>query len=367
MTPYMTAGHKGLNAMGVAVARVPFADFEALRHSVADAPLDIVQLENGPISGEMQHLRLGTNGIFGTIDISHGHFTRGIRARGLMSPTRWNFSMLVGDDPAVVNHAPIKPGDAFIVRPNQEVYVAHPRANHYSAVNISEEAVLAFVAGQAPGAVDSSVWKDAARVLEVDPALAAERVEAFRTLTETLVTVGPTMDDRLVEFYQRNLLELVTEPVFCTVKEYGEQRVPAAELVNRVDEFLMRLVGPIHISELCEIFSVSRRTLHRAFHDVLGIAPITFFRNKRLGDVHSALLRGGAGLVRDVAMQHGFLQLGKFGAQYKRLFGEKPSQTARRANRALGLMALVWMPVLLNRSSSTIALIDCCHGVLRLG
>jgi transcriptional regulator GlxA family with amidase domain len=78
---------------------------------------------------------------------------------------------------------------------------------------------------------------------------------------------------------------------------------------------------------------VSRRTIHRAFHDVMGIGAITFLRNKRLGDVHSALLRDGHVLVRDIAKQHGFLQPGKFTQEYRRLFGERPSETVSRAHR----------------------------------
>jgi AraC family ethanolamine operon transcriptional activator len=47
------------------------------------------------------------------------------------------------------------------------------------------------------------------------------------------------------------------------------------ELVRRIDRYLIAAgAGPVHISELCEHFKVSRRTLH--FRDVLGIGPIAF-------------------------------------------------------------------------------------------
>jgi AraC-like DNA-binding protein len=34
---------------------------------------------------------------------------------------------------------------------------------------------------------------------------------------------------------------------------------------------------------------LSRRTLHRAFHEALGIGPISFLRHRRLCAVHSDL------------------------------------------------------------------------------
>jgi len=76
----------------------------------------------------------------------------------------------------------------------------------------------------------------------------------------------------------------------------------------------------------------SRRTLHRAFHDVLGIGPIAFLRHHRLGSVHSRLREGDPSNmhVTGVATEFGFLELGRFSHYYAKLFGEYPSQTLHR-------------------------------------
>jgi AraC-like DNA-binding protein len=103
-------------------------------------------------------------------------------------------------------------------------------------------------------------------------------------------------------------------------------------LVRDVDRYIDEAGSrPIHISELCEHFHVHRRRLHRAFDEVLGVPPITFLRRKRLSDVHSALLLAGpAATVKKIAIEHGFLELGRFSAAYRRMFGELPSTTLRR-------------------------------------
>jgi AraC family ethanolamine operon transcriptional activator len=124
---------------------------------------------------------------------------------------------------------------------------------------------------------------------------------------------------------------------------HGSQPRSSAILVREVDHYLSEAGSrPIHISELCERFNVHRRRLHRAFDEVLGVPPITFLRRKRLSDVHTALLLAGpAATVKQIAIEHGFLELGRFSAACRRMFGELPSTTLRRrfANFA------VWMLV----------------------
>ena len=79
---------------------------------------------------------------------------------------------------------------------------------------------------------------------------------------------------------------------------------------------------------------MSRLTLHRVFNAVMGIPPITFLRRKRLGQVHASLLMADPGVkVADIARAHGFDELGRFAASYRRTFGELPSQTLQRSRR----------------------------------
>ena len=107
------------------------------------------------------------------------------------------------------------------------------------------------------------------------------------------------------------------------------------ELVRRIDRHLIAAgARPVHISELCDHFKVSRRTLHRAFHDVMGIGPIAYLRRKRLDDVRAVLLTADLGVkIGDIARAHGFHEGGHFAVYYRRTFGELPSQTLQRSRR----------------------------------
>ncbi|WP_168380967.1 helix-turn-helix domain-containing protein [Modicisalibacter radicis] len=88
------------------------------------------------------------------------------------------------------------------------------------------------------------------------------------------------------------------------------------------------------ILSLCHAIGVSRRKLQYCFQDCLGVSPVTYIRLFRLNEVHKSLLNGGGAThVQDEAARRGFYHLGRFSVEYRRLFGEKPSQTLQRSQR----------------------------------
>lgn len=206
---------------------------------------------------------------------------------------------------------------------------------NYAATFIERDELFAFLATQ-PGAQDSAVWSRPTTLLTPDRATAAANVKQMSLLLAALAEHGPRLSAEAADFFKRNILELLTAPVRDAVRYRGPKlQSAAAALVREVDHFLVDAGNrPIHISELCTEFNVGRRMLHRAFIEVLGLPPITFLRRKRLGDVRAALLMGGPDVtVRKIAIEHGFAELGRFAGAYRRLFGERPSQTLHRRMR----------------------------------
>ena len=121
----------------------------------------------------------------------------------------------------------------------------------------------------------------------------------------------------------------------------GEGMTAQRKLVRRIDRYLIAAGSrPVFIAEICETFKVRRRSLYRAFNDVMGSPPITYLRRKRLDDVRTALLTAGPdAMVRDIARAHGFHELGRFAASYRRAFGELPSQTLQPSRRRESALA----------------------------
>lgn len=84
------------------------------------------------------------------------------------------------------------------------------------------------------------------------------------------------------------------------------------------------------MTSLCELTNVSRRTLQYSFESILGISPSQFLRATRLNQVRRKLLSSRGISIADAAASQGFYHQSQFTADYKHLFGERPSETLKR-------------------------------------
>ncbi len=86
------------------------------------------------------------------------------------------------------------------------------------------------------------------------------------------------------------------------------------------------------IPKLCMALGVSRRTLERAFDEVMSISPGHYLRVRALNMARDRLLRSPPtpGVVTRTAIDSGFWHMGRFSVSYRALFGERPIDTVGR-------------------------------------
>ncbi|MFH1342431.1 MAG: helix-turn-helix domain-containing protein [Pseudomonadota bacterium] len=85
------------------------------------------------------------------------------------------------------------------------------------------------------------------------------------------------------------------------------------------------------VAELAEAAGLSSRTLQRQFREFVGKAPRAALRDIRFETARRELLQGiPDAKVMDVAERCGFPHCGRFSIEYRRRFGETPSQTVKR-------------------------------------
>jgi transcriptional regulator GlxA family with amidase domain len=94
-----------------------------------------------------------------------------------------------------------------------------------------------------------------------------------------------------------------------------------------------RLDEPICIVSLCASLVISERKLRSAFRAVHGTSPYRFLRSLRMAKARRALMTTdpARATVTRIAMDHGFVELGRFAVEYRIAFGESPSATLQRA------------------------------------
>ncbi len=85
----------------------------------------------------------------------------------------------------------------------------------------------------------------------------------------------------------------------------------------------------ITLADLVTVSDTSPSSLLRAFRIHRGITPMKYVKQIRLESAQRTLLAANTGTttVTTVAMDYGFFQLGRFSADYRRAFGELPSET----------------------------------------
>jgi AraC family ethanolamine operon transcriptional activator len=98
--------------------------------------------------------------------------------------------------------------------------------------------------------------------------------------------------------------------------------------VNRALELILSTHDAITVSDVYKYSAVSWRTLDRAFKERFGVSPKQYIVAARMVGVRRSLVAAPQGTkVTDVANDWGFWHLGRFASDYKRMFGELPSQT----------------------------------------
>lgn len=105
--------------------------------------------------------------------------------------------------------------------------------------------------------------------------------------------------------------------------------------VRRVIDYLQIHAASLpSIPELCKIANLSERSLEYGFREYLGVTPIRYLRLVRLNGVRRDLLMATPEkkTIVNIALNWGFLELGRFSGEYRQLFNELPSKTLRDNN-----------------------------------
>ena len=102
--------------------------------------------------------------------------------------------------------------------------------------------------------------------------------------------------------------------------------------LRRAEEFIAaNLTDPPTLPEIVRVADVSASTLTRSFRRKYGVSPIAFMKQRRLEMARGQLLtsRDQGKTVTAIAMEYGFYHLGQFAVDYRKMFGESPSDTQR--------------------------------------
>jgi AraC-like DNA-binding protein len=297
--------------------------FEELGDAVQGADIEVLQLGRGRFRGHLTHMSVGG------MPFSMGSFSVGVRTRGVLSNDRVTFGMLTGCTDRVTQWSrEMHPGDILVIPPGDDHDARFHGGASYAVISLDQAEIASNFStelrlgefGVGPGI---HFRDDSPGGPFVDRRL--------RDLVTRLEDTSPRWSAAAATFWKRSIIEIMTAPLLSSESaDRDGAMLSARKIVGKVEDYLEATgLRPVHISEICNEVHVSRRTLHRAFNDVIGIGPVAFLRCRRLCCVHSILRSSDPATttIAGVAMDQGFLNLGRFSGYYHSLFDEYPSET----------------------------------------
>lgn len=321
--------------MTVAVETLSIFGIESLQEGVKGATVSPVQLKPGAVTGGLTFAETG----FGTL--TFGQVSGDIRLRGPLSQDTVTVGVLTRVTGATSQWGrETLQGDFGLFPANVEHEAVYSANTDYLTVAIPTSD-LDRVTSTYQTRRSGRFWSTGA-MYRADPQQSRMLVQKARAVASVVHNTPQLLS---IPEARMTMMDELLDQFFCAfggagaVVDLSKSNVSTPHaLVRRAEDFCL---GNTHrtprICEICRELGVSERTLRRAFVSVVGVPPKKYLRCLRLTHVRRKLIesRGETARVSDIAMQHGFWELGRFSGEYQQLFGELPSRTLGQAFRAL--------------------------------
>jgi len=305
-----------------------FTDFEEFTQATRAWDLDFIQLDRGNFETEITQVGVGD------VLLAQASFNRFIDQKGSSPPGFWTFAILTNESsPIIWRGRQVSKKSVMIYAPGSEIDAQSRPAFDVYTLSYPE-----------------SLLDELAQMFEIT---------SFRKLIESsdLITAKESKLSKCREQTKHILSEIKEQPLKLNSKamldemrfSLSHQLISTLEysrpeyhkpFYRKRDRALRRAKAylsehaqePLTVRDLCRVTEVSERTLRYAFLQQFGISPKSYLLAMRLNGVRRQLSQAdpSSATIADMANHWGFWHMGQFAADYRRLFGELPSETLKR-------------------------------------
>lgn len=186
-------------------------------------------------------------------------------------------------------------------------------------------------------------------IIDFGPRLAAIRVNPTR-LARFARRISWVLDAATVYpkcFQQADIRAVAEIGLICAVAEllcawnqpleHPDSAARRDKAIGNVEAYISQhYAQPITLVDLCQVGRLKIRALQYAFGEKYGVSPMAYLKLVRLDRARRLLQCADPRVtgVSDVALQAGFWHFSQFALDYRRMFGESPSQTLRASTVA---------------------------------
>lgn len=304
---------------------IRISDIDAFAQGQQGWRLECEQISSGSFEGLLDHVQLPQLRLVREIT------NRAMRQHGEMSAGSCGFALAHSPrlDEARFSGQRLR-ADSVMIGHCDELDLCSPPGFELTGI-VVDSRLLKTLGDSVTGPVVPT-WLNQRIVLHYpEPAMAAVRAtlaHAFDAIDQNAAILS---DPRLATHLRDDVLFawLRTIPPSVDMAELKSAQARCNVVRRARDAVLNRPDEPMSMLEICKYIGASPRKLHYCFHETLGLSPARYLRLLRLNEVRRSLLRpdGKTPRVQDIAARWGFWHLSQFALDYKRQFGELPSQT----------------------------------------
>jgi len=301
------------------IADVTFDDFEALCEMTKGWNLELSKLDTTPFCGKLFQLAAQ--------DLSLMHFDFNCHLKQKGEPPKGLQTIAIPSSPEfrIFWRNQYVTGNSIMVFPygGDLQAISDPSFNVYS-LGIDQMAL--FKKAEALGFPDFEQNFLTAEVHQCKP-------DAMNHIRKTLCKLTRMTTETEISAMRESILFqlaylIATASTGHTLPSRKDKRI---ELLRQADQCIISNPDePVTVHNLSETTGVSKRTLQYAFGEFYGVTPKAYITAVRLNAVRKLLKHSTSKQrVADAANAWGFWHMGKFAADYRKLFGENPSETLR--------------------------------------
>jgi AraC family ethanolamine operon transcriptional activator len=304
-----------------------FTDFEEFAQATRAWDLDFIQLDRGDFETEIHQVGVGD------ILLTQASFSRFIDQKGSSPPGLWTFAILTDKSSDIIwRGRQVSKKSLMIYAPGSEIDAqSKPGFDVYTLSypeSLLDELAQMFEIPSFRKLIESS---------DLIKAKASElskcREQTKRALSAIKEQPLKLNSQAMLDEMKFSLSEQLISILLFSRSEYHKPSYRKRNrALRRAKAYLSEHAQePLTVRDLCGVTEVSERTLRYAFLEQFGVPPKSYLLAMRLNGVRRQLCHADPSTtIADVANRWGFWHMGQFAADYRRLFGELPSETLRR-------------------------------------
>jgi AraC-like DNA-binding protein len=306
-----------------------FGDPYAFQAAVRAADVEVVVTGRGAFAAELTHI------VLDRLWTQQGRESLPRVAHTAIGQDRRPIFFLAGSDEPPIRHGgrELSAGEIAVYSPEGANYQRSSAPCHWAAMSLTPEDLASAGHGLAGRELHAP---RSTSIIRPGPAALA-RLRRLHNIGAGLARKAPAL---LAHPETARALEnaLVHAMIACL----AEHEPVADSLGSRSHSAVMARFGraleaepkrPLYLAEICAATGVAERTLRLCCREHLGMGPVRFLWLRRMHLARHALVASdpAATSVTEIAVDHGFWELGRFAVAYRSLFGESPSASLRRA------------------------------------